>query len=485
MLKKFLKNTSANTAMIAAFVMVPAMALVGGAYDISRATTNSAKLRSALESAALAAASLTNERDIETVVDEYLDANLVGDQSLLSKLDVNVNPTTKFNSKTVEITATANIDTYFLKMIGLDTLPVSAVTVANQTATSVELALVIDISSSMSGSKLENLVSSGKEFVNAILNDRNIERTSMSVVPFGGTVNLGTSIFGDHVVSVGSATVDPTEAEYDVGAAVVDGDFRFTGGGACIEMRSEDFDDARLPLASRAQVPDFWKWTNNHPWCPTAQNAIVANSNNKTTLTNLFDNLALSDGTGMDIGAAWGLKMLSPSYRGFVGGDFTDRPAAYDTEGGMKVLVIMTDGEITAQLRPKDVSIGNVHSNRPVEINRAPNTDSKGSNWKTWKNEYGKADSDNEQQIVKKGNGSTAPEDDKAIGYFKRICDEAKANNIVVYTIGYQINTEKDSHQLLNYCASDASKYYFVEDVDIATAFDSIAASVNSLRITG
>ncbi len=483
MYKRFLRTKDGNIGILAGLVMLPAFALLGGGYDIMRATASATKLRGVLESAALAAASLTNARDVETVIQEYMEANLVNDPEVISGLDVEVVSDVALNSKTVEIIATSSVRTSFLRMVGIEELPVRATTKANQSKTTVELALVMDISSSMNGNKLAELKIAASDFVDQILNERNIDETSMSLIPFGGTVNIG-PLFESHAVPPGGGNVDPEEEDYAVGTNVMSGNFRFSDGDKCIEYVDADFNDAPLPTLGRPQVPHFWKWNNFNPWCPTDKSDVLFNTNIKAELKTHIEGMTLSDGTGMDIGMMWGAKALSPEWRGVIGGQFADRPHAYNDEA-MKVLVVMTDGEITAQFRPRDPEPGNVHDNRPKELNQPPNENVKGQNYGPWRNEYGRANSANQQTVVQKGSASSEADDDDAVAHFKRLCDEARTNNVVVYTIGFQIRAGQLSEELLDYCASDPSKYYLVEDLDIQSAFDSIAASVNSLRIVG
>ncbi|MEO1014190.1 MAG: TadE/TadG family type IV pilus assembly protein [Pseudomonadota bacterium] len=483
MYRRFLRSKDGNIAILASLVMLPAFALLGGGYDVMRATASSTKLRGVLEGAALAAASLTNARDAETVIQEYMEANLVTDPEIIEGLEVAVVADVALNSKTVQITATSSVSTSFLKMVGVQSLPVRATTKANQSKQTVELALVMDISSSMAGNKLTELKSAAGDFVEQILNERNIDETSMSLIPFGGTVNIG-PLFDTYAVSAGSAIVDPEEADYAIGTNVMSGDFRFSDGDQCIEYIDADFSDAPLPTLDRPQVPHFWKWNNFNPWCPTNKSAVMFNTNNKAELISHIDGMTLSDGTGMDIGMMWGAKALSPDWLGVIGGEFADRPHPYNDEA-MKVLVVMTDGEITQQFRPRDPEPGNVHSNRPKELNQPPNENVKGQNHSAWRNEYGRSDSANQQTVVQTGNLSSEADDDNAVAHFKRLCDEARINNVIVYSIGFQIREGQMSDELLQYCASDPSKYYLVEDLDIQSAFESIAASVNSLRIIG
>ncbi|MEM6411251.1 MAG: hypothetical protein AAF683_06925, partial [Pseudomonadota bacterium] len=89
----------------------------------------------------------------------------------------------------------------------------------------------------------------------------------------------------------------------------------------------------------------------------------------------------------------------------------------------------------------------------------------------------------NMQTVVGRGNSGSASGAGNAIGHFKKVCDIAHDNGVVVYTIGFQINPNSLPEQMLEYCASDPTKYFLVDDFDIQSAFDAIAASVNSLRV--
>lgn len=487
---RFSKDRRGNIAIITALTIIPLLGILGGGIDIVRSTTMSTQLRASIDSAALAAANLNNSADVETVVNEFIDSNLVQRPSFLSTLNVSVTDTVALNSKTVTISADGHIDTFFLGLFGIDTMPVSASSTATQSRTNVELALVMDISSSMRGDKLTNLKSAAEDFVDEIIDEDSEDYTSMSLIPFGGTVNIGSNMFSRFATN--SGTTNPSPAAYEQDGNLADYSFLFSDGDYCIEHKNADFDDSYLPVNSRPQVPLFWKWWNNNPWCPDITSSVMLNSNDADALKTHINGMSLSDGTGMDIGALWGVKFLSPEFSGTLGGDFVDRPAAYTDEDTMKVLVVMTDGEITDQFRPVDYSKYSVHDkditlNDPNGTDQTANTffnsSSPGRTREQARRDDGK--DQNQQELWDDGTLTQALSTHTAKPHFRRLCAEAKANGVIVYTIGFRINTSQDSDDLLLECASDASKYYLVESLDIQSAFDSIAASVNALRITG
>lgn len=364
-----------------------------------------------------------------------------------------------------------DLPTYFLGLVNLETLPISASATATESRLNIELALVLDISSSMNGAKFTNLKDSAKVFVDHMLSGDAADSTSLSIIPFGGTVNVGRNLFLASAATPTLANTDPAEADYDIGTNVPNGRFRFTDGDFCLEHMSGDFNQDRIPINSRGQVPHFWRWWNFHPWCPGEPSSILLNTNDAPNLKNKIDALVLSDGTGMDIGAMWGLKALSPDLRGETGGEFGDRPATFGADDTIKFMVVMTDGAITSQNRPEDYTLFNVHTNRPN--NRTPNVGARSN----------QGNRRNMQTIIPRGNAGSAAGTSNAIGHFKQVCDIAQDNGIVIYTIGFRISRNSLPEQMLKYCASDPTKYFLVDDFDIQSAFDAIAASVNALRV--
>jgi len=456
------RDVRGNIAVTMALVIVPMLTLAGGAIEVVRMSDCTMKLQGAVDSATLAAASLTNQRDIEETILEYVGANMP-DGGGCSDPTVEVQfATTSLNLKTVSVLATVDMETPLLSLVGMSTTTVGTVSTAQESAQDIEISMVLDISSSMNGSKLTNLKDAAGDFVEEMLRDDRDEYTSINLIPFGGTVNVDEDLYNRYVAT-GPADVNPDPADYTIGNAVTSGRFVFPSHPiGCLEHPNADFDLDDIPLNSRAQVPRFWKWNQNNPWCPPIETtAAIFNSNNETELKDRINEMALSDGTGMDIGAMWGAKALSPALRGvFAEGDFPDRPADFDDPQTVKYAIFMTDGEITRQFRPEDWTLESVHTEEK--------------------------NNENQQTVTSTGNfGNSSSSANNSIAYFKRMCEDLKEQNVQIFTIGFQINEGSTADKLLEYCASQSTMYYFVENLDIETAFESIAASINALRITG
>lgn len=72
---------------------------------------------------------------------------------------------------------------------------------------------------------------------------------------------------------------------------------------------------------------------------------------------------------------------------------------------------------------------------------------------------------------------------DYASDHFLRVCHFAAENDIVVYTISFNLSPGNNANKLLSRCASDPSKHYLVNGVDLQDAFESIAGSISALRL--
>jgi hypothetical protein len=64
----------------------------------------------------------------------------------------------------------------------------------------------------------------------------------------------------------------------------------------------------------------------------------------------------------------------------------------------------------------------------------------------------------------------------------KDICDEAKDEGIVVFTIGFE--APSSGQAVLKDCASSDSHYFDVQGLEISDAFSAIASSIRQLRLT-
>jgi hypothetical protein len=65
------------------------------------------------------------------------------------------------------------------------------------------------------------------------------------------------------------------------------------------------------------------------------------------------------------------------------------------------------------------------------------------------------------------------------------ICTAMKADNIIVYTIGFEVGTTAGVSSFLQNCASTPGHYYEADDAtELREAFKTIAKEISKLRLT-
>lgn len=413
----FYSDRSGNVAIMTG-IMVFILLIIGGAsVDFIRATSLKSELQSVMDGAVLAAANpASTSSNAEDIATEYFNINFDPAKYNLTDVDINLSIQTQETFSGLRVTGSVDtaLPTHFIKLLtvfgatGLETLDISTRSAAGFNRSNLEISLVLDISGSMlDDGKIDLLRDAGSEFVENILEDGD-SSISINLIPFAGNVNLG-DLFDDHA--------DP--ADYTAPAAK-----------PCLFYLASDFDDQ--PIAGTREIVDQDDIFDNDNVDECALAPIQLNSSNEIALSNAISSFAPVHGSNTDshIGMLWGLKALSPALAGTVGGDFADRPVAYNDSDTTKIIIMMSDGDVKAT-----ENVEGVDSHQDAEV-------------------LGLA-----------------------------MCDEAKDNNILVFTIGFDITTGSDADEFLENCASNTSQYFFVEGLDLEAAFNSIAITVDNLRL--
>jgi len=417
LLSTFFKDVRGNVAMMFAMFLGPLVVSVGGALDYSRTFTIGAEIQSAMDAGTLAAASLSQGEDPESVVRSYITAALSEHNGVLERLNVQVSSDLAINSREVTADAVISVPTLMLGLIGYDALTLNRTSEANERVRNLEISLVLDVSGSMSGSKITALRDAAEEFVGVMMDPDLSGLTSLSVIPYNGGVRLPPIVTN----------------------ALVPGTPDDSG---CLELGTADPIEMNLGTGGYDWLD--WQDRDQRGWrssafCPEENEASIFLEDAPSVLVGLIRDLDAGGNTGLDIATAWGARALDPSWRGRLGGDFTDRPAAYDDTSTMKVLVVMTDGAATAQIRRAQNWYGNWYSYELYSAAQA------------------------------RANMAAA-------------CDAAEAQGVHIYTIAFQVSGSTNRN-LMRDCASRQENYYAVESLDISSAFNSIAADLNNLRL--
>ncbi len=523
----FGRDESGSLVVFALFVFM-AMLLVGGmALDLVRYETHRARLQSTLDRAVLAAASLNQELSPEEVVLDYFDRADLG--AYIGADDITA--TASLTSRRVSASADMDMPTTFMRMLGITDMQTPAAGTAEESATRTEVSLVVDVSGSMgwwsySGgrSKIDLLRLAAIQFVNILMCDPSDpdattdctvepDTVSITLVPYAQQVLAGESVLDQLTVT--------EEHEYS----------------SCITFDEEDFASAAIDPATlykRTGHFDAWYWSSPVWWeCSTdAWRRILPVENEPQDLRDAIIDLQASGNTSIDLGMKWGAAFLDPAFQpviqglveeGVVAEAFDDRPFSYSENGIKKVIVLMTDGVNTTQYYlnegyrsgPSGVYYNTVYPDR-VSIYR-PSTDmfywphtgtwedhpyGAGSSYScsgwwwwscSWQNEPGSAVEysfpdlwanhtiDWYEQFWWLGTPVSSNGGWTKDMQLDAICSAAKAQNITVYTIGFEVTTA--SAAVMQSCASSPAHYFDVDGADLTDAFAAIARQISALRL--
>ncbi len=189
-------------AAVTAVVMIPVIGFAGLAVDLTRIWLLNARLKTAVDAASLVAArTMTSAtRDADTTALFWANFNQNGwSQTYLGSTVANTQPVIQQVSDTqIRVTATANINTTLFSIISRQTTLVQETSLAEREGTGLELAIVLDQTSSMlaSASGFSSKLAAAQSAVGTLLGTlygtsdtrRNLW---VSVVPFARTINVG------------------------------------------------------------------------------------------------------------------------------------------------------------------------------------------------------------------------------------------------------------------------------------------------------
>lgn len=222
---RFQRETRGNVAMIFSLSLPVLVLMTVGGVDIHRASTVRINLQDALDAATLAAARspYTTDTDLSRVGLSALRANLQAYPDIILREDqttftLNNDSVVIANSKVDVKTLVANI---FLPPYGKfmdDYLPVGAHSEVDRSSKNIEVGLVLDITGSMSGSKIRDLQSAARDLVDIVVQDvQSPYYTRMAVIPYSIGVNVGSYANGARGTPTGSTRI--TDAEWATGSS--------------------------------------------------------------------------------------------------------------------------------------------------------------------------------------------------------------------------------------------------------------------------
>ncbi|ASP20879.1 putative Flp pilus-assembly TadE/G-like protein [Antarctobacter heliothermus] len=525
-LRAFAADTSGNMSYLAIVGSLVMMVFGGVGIDMMHAELKRIKVQNTLDRAVLAAANIENTIAPQQVVEEYFAAMGLGEA--LTSIDVEQSMT----AKRVSAIGQSAISSDFMSLIGVDTLDAFGRATAEHATANIEISMVLDVSGSMGwNSKIINMRNAARSFVDIMMPEDGQALTTISIVPYNATVNLGAT-------TASYFTLDDLH-DYS----------------NCVTFDQSDFDQAAIsPSEELTRLAHFDLNSTNvnsteiaSPWCRTGDtSAVIAHRSDPATLKAHIDSLNAGGNTAIDLGMKWGAALLDPAARpaiaamsddGLVDPDFAVRPASYADPESSKYVVIMTDGENTTQydLKPQhkygysDVWIDERGNSDPSDdrfsLRVVDNTGSDNDTY-FWQRYEGYSSSyryrgtpdggsnarrmTNAELFARFGTRAVGSKmyqrpyydgyvtystysdiyyayeatvgADPADNRLESICDAAKAQGVVVFAIGFE--APQRGLDAMRNCASSPAHFFDVNGADLEETFASIANTITQLRLT-
>lgn len=521
-----------------ALLALPLSVLVFALVDLGRISLQRRQMQDALDAATLMAARSTaiTDADLDTVGDAAFLAEIAG-------LNLGLSATSStFKAGTgnkVVASASGTIKPVIANLWTNGDVTITAVSEVVRSVNKLEVALVLDNTGSMdsslgSGKKITALINASKSLVDvlsaAAARASETDAVKIAIVPFSMTVNIG-STYKSSSWMTGSLPSEYGADMFNSGARpnrftlLTNMGLSWTG---CVESRPSPYDttdDApststpaslfvpffaadepdssytKYRYSSGNQTDTYYNYPANdylrdyggnpNPystptdwWTRQGNQAKYVSGNLRSgasasdsgpnegcgitdvmRLTNVrttsnanavkakLDQMVASGNTNVAMGAMWGWHAISPN------APFADG-AAYGTAKTQKIMVLLTDGD-------------NVMS----ETSNANDSTYSGYGY-VWQKRLKNA-SNTALDIGSSGDARRDAIDNRQL----RVCDNAKAKGVLIYSIGVGVSTH--SRAVLQSCATQDDMYYDVTDAaQLTSVFNTIAGAIQNLRIS-
>jgi Flp pilus assembly protein TadG len=421
--------------------------VVGSAVDYGRAMLARARLQSAVDSSVLAAArvwQLSNDMQLaEQKALAHFDSNKPHDPSRV------VSFTPDMVAATFTMVGETVVKTPFLSFVQHPTITVSTrgqalIAGGGNAGTNLEVSLMLDVTGSMGGTKIEDLKAAAKDLIDIVVWSDQSEYTSrVGLAPFSSAVNVG---------SLGSSVAYNPSSSLTFRLKNGNNSTRYRTNTYCVSERTgtNAFTDA-APTGSSA-IPRVYQTNSSTACVPAAP--IVPMTSNKDTLKTVINGFVASGNTAGHLGTAWAWYLLSPNWANVFPAGSKPQPYSMLAEVGekgqpllKKVAVLMTDGEYNYQY---------CNSTTPNTAGATiPDSDT-GNSGANCKSPHG-----------------------NSTNQARSLCTAMKAAGITVYTVGFGLGSAGSAVDTLRGCASEPHMFYNTTTGDeLRNAFRHIATSI-------
>lgn len=501
--RRLLRDRRGAVAPLVGLAILSILLAAGVAVDTARGYLIRSKLTSAIDAAALAGGRDIFDPDIRDEIRMYFEANFPEGYlgATVTDFDVTVGP----NRETVSVSAEVDLPTTIMGLAGFDTIEVAVSNRARRHVRGLELSLVLDVTGSMWGAKLDAMKEAAQLLTDILYGDEeSIPNFWVSLVPYTATVNVGP----EHEDWLTSLNEDA---------------YWTTTWKGCVEARPSPHDESDDPPAVEPFEPFYyastrWRFTDerDHPndrvgdndWGPSIKPgwghgdenhehtgpqgeneeggswpiqegyqyrneavgpnlgcgpAITPLTAERSVVEDAIDELEAwsRGGTMANLGLVWGWRTLSPRWRGLWQGIADPKlPLDYGERYMDKAIVLLTDGE-------------NQWYDWPGGLPGEPDDDDYPDADYT---AYGRL-SEGRLGTTDNGQANTVL-DDRMLA----TCNQLKQAGVLVYTITFKVS-DIDTKDLFRACASGDRYWNSPSNDDLNAVFQEIGSELSNLRL--
>ncbi|MEO0881208.1 MAG: VWA domain-containing protein [Pseudomonadota bacterium] len=377
-----LQDVRGGTAILWATALLPILVCAGAAVDFSKNRAMAGEIQAAVDHTALAVArfALDNADASDAELNQFAQTHFDTNKIELTGYHVgSVN--VRRSGDRFDVSVDGVGPTTMLAAAGINELPISAQAAAavSPNQSPLEIALVLDASASMQGSKITTLQSAASEMIETLVEEGGNVR--MAIVPFNLAVNVGESNRGASWLDVNDErTVDEEVCPVDNAASSAAGCTQIACGGrndetgncfttwSCpsgvdlVRTCSTQPSDYTWEGCVRSRVSPYnvddggyganpvlsWSLKSNNI-CPNS-NRIRPLSDDPDALTSAIDEMNATWSTYIPAGLTWGRRVLS-SAEPFAESAFDESADTSIGDGrSAQSIVLMSDGANTGSL---------------------------------------------------------------------------------------------------------------------------------------
>jgi len=461
LLNRIAFERKASVLPIFAAMVIFLVVVAGAAYDVSRTVNAREKLSYAIDAAALAVAadlstSVMTDSEITQAIADSFRANLDGVEFLdeaIENLDFDVDA----DNGTIVVTSSAMLDTYFINIggygkeaLGPEVLSFGSSSQVTYSRFDVELALVLDVTGSMS-SDMDTLRDAADGLVDILIpegTDTDDSKVRISLVPYSQGVNLGS--YAD---------------------VVKGGDYGYSDGSECVTER-QDYDDGSDTYEVRyTDDPyDYYDESNPPPKgtfygggsdrC-SSDSEMIPLTSDRDTLVEAIEDLDDNGGTAGQTGVTWGWNSLSPNYSDVWPAD--SAPESYENEDVLKFAIIMTDGD-------------NNRYYEYIEEEEQCGWQYISGRWR-WRCQTVSVQAwDEESESQSYSNESSTAQ--------RALCEGMKDAGIEIFGVYFGSNNSSAGSLNMQSCASDGNYYQATSASELINAFSNIAKRIQQIYVS-